>query len=135
MRPRLWGKPSHFRAAHEVQLGGAYEARLQRLCARRAAEFRIMAPPAKGRPPRALTLALGPSELQLRSGWSVELRWGYTEHMAATIPHWAASDVLVSLDLAAPPDGENTIRCACESVGERDLLVLVLRYLVAEACY
>ena len=40
-----------------------------------------------------------------------------------------------SLDLAAPPDGENTIRCACESVGERDLLVLVLRYLVAEACY
>ena len=94
-----------------------------------------MAPPAKGRPPRALTLALGPSELQLRSGWSVELRWGYTEHMAATIPHWAASDVLVSLDLAAPPDGENTIRCACESVGERDLLVLVLRYLVAEACY
>ena len=135
VRPRLWGKPSHFRAAHEVQLGGAYEARLQRLCARRAAEFRIMAPPAKGRPPRALTLALGPSELQLRSGWSVELRWGYTEHMAATIPHWAASDVLVSLDLAAPPDGENTIRCACESVGERDLLVLVLRYLVAEACY
>ncbi|KAL1495996.1 hypothetical protein AB1Y20_014633 [Prymnesium parvum] len=125
----FWGKPASARPPYEVRLDRNLEARLQRLCAKGYAEFRVAVRTSSHKPH---TLTMTRSRLQLKQGWTTLLSWEYCEHITICIEHWAKTGVLISLDQLAVADANNAIRCSVENMEERDLLVLTLRFMVAK---
>jgi len=131
-RQRLWGNPVFKALPQEVLPSSDLEARLQRLCSKGAAEFPVMLLPSPG---ELRTLHLARNEAQLRSGWGVEARMPFTQHVVLSIER--AHDTVVhieALDRAGRNRAERGFRCALESIQQRDLLAMTFRFFVARRC-
>lgn len=113
----------------QVRLDKDLENKLQRICMKGSVEFRVAVRSASNKPH---TLSLSKKRLQLKQGWNAILSWDYCEHITISIDNWTKSAVFISLDQLAMADSKNAIRCSLDSVEDRDMLVLVLRYMVSK---
>jgi hypothetical protein len=129
------------RAPDEVRLPDHIEAKLHRICVRGVAEFVVLVDDADGEGREECTLILTRSQLSLKAGFMNKRgSWEYAETVSVTLEGWGSHKIQLRVPQTQDdePDGATgameVLRLTCQSVTDRDLLALSLRYFVAEYC-
>ena len=129
------------RAPDEVRLPDHIEAKLHRICVRGVAEFVVLVDDADGEGREECTLILTRSQLSLKAGFMNKRgSWEYAETVSVTLEGWGSHKIQLRVPQTQDdePDGATgameVLRITCQSVTDRDLLALSLRYFVAEYC-
>jgi hypothetical protein len=135
------------RAPDEVRLPDHIEAKLHRICVRGVAEFAVLVDDADGEGREECTLILTRSQLSLKAGFMNKRgSWEYAETVSVTLEGWGSHKIQLRVpqtqdderEGGSAPDGATeameVLRITCQSVADRELLALSLRYVVAEYC-
>ena len=135
------------RAPDEVRLPDHIEAKLHRICVRGVAEFAVLVDDADGEGREECTLILTRSQLSLKAGFMNKRgSWEYAETVSVTLEGWGSHKIQLRVpqtqdderEGGSAPDGATeameVLRITCQSVADRELLALSLRYFVAEYC-
>ena len=111
------------------------------------AEFAVLVDDADGEGREECTLILTRSQLSLKAGFMNKRgSWEYAETVSVTLEGWGSHKIQLRVpqtqdderEGGSAPDGATeameVLRITCQSVADRELLALSLRYFVAEYC-